>query len=80
MQVCDIFTAKRLWLIELGFRKNFLLKHFRFLTAAIFIGSTSMVQKSFTTNVTGTRLLQFSPNSTLLVRDPQCEVRFIHFY
>ena len=30
-------------------------------------------RRVFTTNFTGARLLQFSPNSTLLARDAQCD-------
>ena len=36
-----------MWLIELGFRNYFILKHYRFLTTAIFICSASTVHKSF---------------------------------
>ena len=34
-------------LMELGFRNCYILKHYRFLTTAIFIGSASTVHKSF---------------------------------
>ena len=34
-------------LMELEFRNYFILKHYRFMTTAIFIGSASTVRKSF---------------------------------
>ena len=35
-----------MWLIELGFRNHLILKGYRFLTTAIFIGSDSTVLRS----------------------------------
>ena len=47
MQLSEIFTGKRYGLYKLGFRKYFILKRYRFLTTAAFIGSASTVHKSF---------------------------------
>ena len=47
MQLSEIFTEKKIWLIQLGFRNYFILKRYRFLTTAIFIGFASTVHKSF---------------------------------
>ena len=47
MQLSVIFTVKKIWLIQLGFRIYFILKRYKFLTKAIFIGSASTIYKSF---------------------------------